>query len=129
MTRHYPKYVAPSIACEVFGVTSQTLRRWAKTGKISFIKTPGGQYRYNVEGVIGVLQAPVTKATRKHPAAPVAISDTPASPARVAKQVDIEEAIAAVQARMPEKPTIPASPPMDPAALRQKIEALATASG
>jgi excisionase family DNA binding protein len=73
MTKVYPSFVAPSIACEVFGVTSQTLRRWAKTGRISFIKTPGGQYRYNVEGVIGAIQAtPIAKAPARHPqAAPV----------------------------------------------------------
>jgi hypothetical protein len=82
VTKVYPSFVAPSIACEVFGVTSQTLRRWAKTDRISYIKTPGGQYRYNVEGVIGAIQAtPIAKGPARHPlAAPVVAVPAPAKP-------------------------------------------------
>jgi excisionase family DNA binding protein len=49
---HQLKFVSSRIACEVLGVTAQTMRRWAKTGKIGAIKTPGGQYRYDLSGLI-----------------------------------------------------------------------------
>ena len=37
-----------TIACEVIGVHENTLRAWAKAGKIQYLRTVGGQYRYNV---------------------------------------------------------------------------------
>lgn len=125
MTKVYPSFVPPSIACEVFGVTSQTLRRWAKERKISFIKTPGGQYRYNVEGHIGALQAvPVVKTPKRHPdkVAPVEVRAAP-TVAPVAKPAPVEPA-PKVQAQ----PVEPPKPKLDAAALRHKIEALASAS-
>lgn len=81
MTKVYPSFVTPSRAAEIFDVTTQTLRRWAKEGKISFIKTPGGQYRYNVEGHIGLMQAaPEVKVPKAHPvkAKPVTVKPAPA---------------------------------------------------
>jgi excisionase family DNA binding protein len=30
----------------MFGVTSQAVSKWAKAGKLTEIRTPGGQYRY-----------------------------------------------------------------------------------
>jgi excisionase family DNA binding protein len=67
----YPKFVAPSIAAETFGVSLQTLRRWAREGKVSYIRTPGGRFRYNIEALISVsapAQAPVTAPEPKKPA-------------------------------------------------------------
>jgi excisionase family DNA binding protein len=190
VTKVYPSFVAPSIACEVFGVTSQTLRRWAKTGRISFIKTPGGQYRYNVEGVIGAIQAtPIVKTPKAHPqAAPVVAvpaQPVPAAPARIEmpqpkarpelpagvsmrsideddRQVTMRDPdptpmiltpvpeqparkaaapkVAAAPVKAPKgkgkpdapapavKPPKPKTPRLDAAALKQKIESLATAS-
>jgi excisionase family DNA binding protein len=38
-----------TVACEVIGVHENTLRAWAKAGKIKHFRTVGGQYRYDVE--------------------------------------------------------------------------------
>jgi excisionase family DNA binding protein len=46
------RMVSSRVACDVLGVTSQTLRRWAKQSKIGAIKTPGGHYRYDLSGLI-----------------------------------------------------------------------------
>ena len=40
------KYIATKKAKEVFGVTEDTLRRWANQGQIQYIKTPGGKRLY-----------------------------------------------------------------------------------
>lgn len=53
----YPEYASPSIAAKVYGVTTPTLRRWAKTGKIGFILTPGGQYRYDIRSHLALMSA------------------------------------------------------------------------
>lgn len=45
-------YVSSREACGVLGVHPNTLRAWAKDGKISFIRTEGGQRRYDVEGYL-----------------------------------------------------------------------------
>lgn len=170
MTKIYPSFVAPSIAREVFGVTSQTLRRWAKEGKIDYIKTPGGQYRYNVAGHIGMRAQPAPKPKATAPA-PQAASLAPlppnaatvaASTAQLAplaalpeiaprrrpvlpegvemRSVDDEPEVSlrdpdtpkVVQAVRPApiEPPVHRDPPakLDPAALAQKIEALARAS-
>lgn len=65
------KYVTPREAAEILGVNERTLRRWDAEGKISTIRTPSGQRRYNVEsyaadsGAVGnkrvvVIYAPVS---------------------------------------------------------------------
>lgn len=41
-------YVTPKEACEFYKVTPQTLREWAKRGKIQFIISKGGHRRYNI---------------------------------------------------------------------------------
>ncbi len=38
-----------TVACEAIGVHENTLRAWAKAGKIAHFRTVGGQYRYDVE--------------------------------------------------------------------------------
>ena len=39
-------YVTSREACKYYGVTAPSLRRWAESGKIQFIRTPGGDFRY-----------------------------------------------------------------------------------
>jgi len=155
MTKVYPSFVTPSRAAEVFDVSTQTLRRWAKEGKIGFIKTPGGQYRYNVEGVIGLIQAvPDVKKPKAHPAkakpvtvkpvaaAPVAPIEMPKPAPRPAmptgvemRSVDDEPEVAMRDIDAPSRKPAPKvevarapMPKLDAAALMQKIEGLATAS-
>jgi excisionase family DNA binding protein len=114
------RFVSSRVACEVLGVTSQTLRRWAKTGRIPAIKTPGGHYRYDLSGLI---VAPTPAAPQPKP--------KKAKPA----QVDIEDIIAAtpppqvlpgVQMSFAVDPIMP-RPPMGPD-LRTQIERLSSAS-
>lgn len=45
-------YVSPSEASKILGVSSQTLRRWAKSGKIDNIRSPNGHYRYKIDSLI-----------------------------------------------------------------------------
>ena len=42
-------YVASSIAIKFYGVSDDTLRRWAEDGKLQFKKTQGGHYRFYME--------------------------------------------------------------------------------
>jgi excisionase family DNA binding protein len=44
-------YVTAGRACKYYGVTAPSLRRWADSGKIQFIRTPGGDYRYWIDDV------------------------------------------------------------------------------
>jgi putative resolvase len=46
------KYVPNRLAKDYFSVSSPTLRRWADTGKIEFIRTPSGQRKYCI-GLLG----------------------------------------------------------------------------
>jgi excisionase family DNA binding protein len=46
------RYVSSRVASEILGVQAQTLRRWAKAGKIGAIRTPGNQWRYDLSGLI-----------------------------------------------------------------------------
>lgn len=40
------KLLRPSEVAEIFGVDPKTVQRWAKEGKISSVKTPGGHRRF-----------------------------------------------------------------------------------
>ena len=42
------KYVSPADAARTLGVNERTLRRWEKEEKITAIRTPGGQRRYDI---------------------------------------------------------------------------------
>lgn len=42
-------YVTPKEACNYYGVTHPSLRRWASSDKIKFIRTPGGDFRYWID--------------------------------------------------------------------------------
>ncbi len=45
-------YMNPKTAAKVLGCHVDSLRRLANAGKIGYIKTPGGQRRYDVQGYI-----------------------------------------------------------------------------
>jgi excisionase family DNA binding protein len=118
------RMVSSRVACEVLGVTSQTLRRWARQGKIGAIRTPGGHYRFDLSGLI---VAPT-------PAAPPQPKPKKARAVRPA-QVDLEDIIAAapppqvlpgVQMSFAVDPIMP-RPPMGPD-LRAQIERLSSSS-
>lgn len=96
MTPSYPEYASPSIAAKVYGVKPPTLRRWAKTGKIGFILTPGGQYRYDVRSHLALMS--------------VASAPQPVKAPKPDKAITAKQAKAAVltAAIMPEKPEMTA---------------------
>jgi excisionase family DNA binding protein len=115
------RFVSSRVACDVLGVTSQTLRRWAKTGRIPAVKTPGGHFRYNLAGLIVVPEPPAPPQPKPKKAKPA--------------QVDIKDVIAAapppqvlpgVQMSFAVDPIMP-RPPMGPD-LRAQIERLASSS-
>lgn len=110
----YPQFVSASIARGIFGVTNQTLRRWAASGKLPSIRTPGGQHRYDVSAY--AKGAPVPKSeTKVAKVAPIKVAAAPA------KKV-VEVPVAPVVAPMPKI----TPPPMDAATLRTAIERLAS---
>jgi excisionase family DNA binding protein len=124
------RMVSSRVACEVLGVTSQTLRRWAKAGKIGAIRTPGNHYRYDLSGLI-VSESPAAPPQPRRSKLVAASSVKNAKPA----QVDIEDVIAAapppqvlpgVQMSFAVDPIMP-RPPMGPD-LRTQIERLASSS-
>jgi excisionase family DNA binding protein len=42
-----PELLTPSEAAAMFGVSTKTLGRWRAQGRISFLRTPGGETRYS----------------------------------------------------------------------------------
>jgi len=75
-------YVSPKVAAKISGVCLQSLRRWAKMGKIKHFRTVGGHHRYSIESVLScrpaIISPPVPVPA---PAAPVAAA--PRAPADV----------------------------------------------
>lgn len=51
------KMLTPGEVAAMFGVNSQTLARWARTGKVPSIKTPGGHRRYREAEIRALLEA------------------------------------------------------------------------
>lgn len=47
------KYVTPREACKILQVSEKTLRNWDEAGKISTIRTPSNQRRYDIDSVFG----------------------------------------------------------------------------
>ncbi len=47
------KYVTPRKACEILQVSEKTLRNWELADKISAIRTPSNQRRYDIDSVLG----------------------------------------------------------------------------
>lgn len=74
------RYVAAGIAAETLGVSTDSLRRWAKAGKIDFMRTPGGRYRFNLDGFMasqGKVRAPAVVEPVKAPTAKKASTKAP----------------------------------------------------
>ena len=46
------KFVPAKEICDMIGIHPQTMRKWAIAGKISYITTPGGHRRYNIDEFI-----------------------------------------------------------------------------
>lgn len=46
-------YIASRKACEILGIHANTLRNWAKNGKIKHIVTEAGQRRYDIKSYLG----------------------------------------------------------------------------
>ena len=47
--------MTPAEVAALFGVDPKTVQRWAKTGRLSSIKTPGGHRRYRPTEVYALL--------------------------------------------------------------------------
>lgn len=92
-------YTSARHAAAYYDVTTQTLRRWVKAGKLKAFKTPSGQYRYEISGRPAVVDKPKPAAVAK----PKVVRPTP-----------LETAIA-------KTPT----PKLTPADLSRTIDALA----
>jgi excisionase family DNA binding protein len=123
------RFVSSRVACDVLGVTSQTLRRWARQGKIGAIRTPGNHYRFDLSGLI-VSESPPEPPQPKRSKLSAASTVKSAKPA----QVDLEDIIAAtpppqvlpgVQMGFAVDPIMPRPPGPD---LRAQIERLSSSS-
>ena len=49
------KFLLPREVSALFRVDSKTVHRWAQTGKLSSIRTPGGQHRFREADVLALL--------------------------------------------------------------------------
>ncbi|TAG88828.1 MAG: IS607 family transposase, partial [Oscillatoriales cyanobacterium] len=54
------KYVTPRKACEILQVSEKTLRNWELADKISAIRTPSNQRRYDIDSVLGTGHSRIT---------------------------------------------------------------------
>lgn len=61
MTDHVPPdpLLTPAEVATMFRVDPKTVTRWANTGKIEHIRTPGGHRRYRESVVRALLDGPV----------------------------------------------------------------------
>lgn len=48
--------LTPAEVAASFGVTATTVGRWARTGKVRFITTPGGHRRYREADIRALLE-------------------------------------------------------------------------
>jgi excisionase family DNA binding protein len=44
-------YLTPAEAARIFGVTTTTLLRWVRSGRLQAVRLPSGQHRYRKEDV------------------------------------------------------------------------------
>jgi hypothetical protein len=83
-----PAYVSSAKAAAYYGVTTQTLRKWAKLGKIEHFKTPGGHHRFLLAGMPAkAAPAPAKPAPRREQAIAKAPPPKP-DPAALRRQID-----------------------------------------
>jgi len=52
-----PKFLTRSDVARLFGVSGSTVTRWARTGLLRSIRTPGGHYRFRSDEVHRVVAA------------------------------------------------------------------------
>jgi len=52
------KYLSPKEAAKKLGIHPLTLYRWTKAGKIRYIKTPGGRFKYPLSEIERILKKP-----------------------------------------------------------------------
>jgi excisionase family DNA binding protein len=122
------RFVSSAEACAILSVTSQTLRRWARNGQISALRTPGGRYRYNLAGLI-VAATPEPKRAKaprtlvQPQTAVPAPSPSPEVPKALAAPVEPLEALIA-----PPAPKLVPMAPFSAEALRAQIERLSQSS-
>ena len=50
------EYIVSRKAAKILGVHPNTLRKWAKEGKIKYIKSASGQNRYDINNYLGIQQ-------------------------------------------------------------------------
>ena len=56
----FMRYVPSREASRILGVHPQTLRTWAREGRINYIRTEGNQRRYDVDSYIGLSKPIIT---------------------------------------------------------------------
>jgi excisionase family DNA binding protein len=118
-TVQLPEFVSSREACRILGVTSQTLRRWAKRGQISAIRTPGGHFRYCLgQLIVAPTPTPAALPQAKPKKARPAVSEKIPAQNAMPAQLDLVEMVKAV----PPPAVISAE------ALRHQIERLAKSS-
>lgn len=55
----------PAEVASLFGVGAKTVTRWANTGKLPYIMTPGGHRRYDRDAVFAYLHIGSTKGVKR----------------------------------------------------------------
>ena len=51
------RFLSRRDVARLFGVSASTITRWARTGLIAAVRTPGGHYRYRFEEVVRAARA------------------------------------------------------------------------
>jgi excisionase family DNA binding protein len=143
------RFVDSKTACAVLGVSSQTLRKWARNGSIGAIRTPGNRYRYNLAGLIVAAtptvqpepkpqkRARVNRQLMQHQnelgrllEADLGLQASAPAPKPESPPVTILEAPTAIPAAMsaPKPERVTPKPPLGADALRSQFTSLAGAS-
>ncbi len=55
MNNEWPELLTPAQVAAIFRVETKTIVRWAKAGKLSYERTPGGHRRYRASEVRALL--------------------------------------------------------------------------
>ena len=61
MSKPEPELLRPNQVARLFGVDPKTVTRWAATGKLPYVMTPGGHRRYRRDVVFAYLHVGSTK--------------------------------------------------------------------
>lgn len=67
LTAGTPRLMTPAEVSAAFGVDPKTVTRWARTGKLRAIRTPGGHRRYHADQVEEILALDSTTAWPQSP--------------------------------------------------------------